>query len=135
MLVRFGVSIEEELLKRFDELIKDRNYPTRSKAIADLMRQEFVNEEWQKDKEVAGTITIIYDHHKRRLVNKILDIQHDFGSTIISAQHIHLDHHNCLEIIAVKGAAEKAQELSNTLKAVKGVKHGSLTMSTTGKNI
>ncbi|MEW6103999.1 MAG: nickel-responsive transcriptional regulator NikR [bacterium] len=135
MLFRFGVSLEKELLEKFDSLIKKKNYPTRSKAIADLMRSEFVKEEWHKNKETAGAITIIYDHHKRELVNSLMDIQHDFGNIIISSQHIHLDHNNCLEIIAVKGSPLKIQELSNTLKAVKGVKHGTLSMSTTGKEL
>jgi CopG family nickel-responsive transcriptional regulator len=92
-----------------------------------------VEQEWLHGSEVAGAITLIYNHHKRELLNKITDIQHDFQNSIISAQHIHLDHHNCLEIIAVKGNPAEVQKLASMLKAVKGVKHSTLSMSTTGK--
>ncbi len=134
-LVRFGVSLEDELLRRFDLLIKGRNYTNRSEAIRDLIRQELIKEQWQEDKEIAGTITMIYDHHKRELVNKLTDIQHDFGGVIVSTQHIHLDHHNCLEIIAIRGRPRAAEKLADTLKAVKWVKHVALSMSSTGRDI
>lgn len=135
MLVRFGVSLEKDLLSMFDGHIKARKYTNRSEAIRDLIREGLVRTQWQEGKEVAGTISVIYDHHKRELVNRLMDIQHDFGALIISTQHIHLDHHNCLEIIAVKGKPVAAQELSDTLKAVKGVKHTTLSMSCTGRDI
>lgn len=134
-LVRFGVSLDEGLLEKFDRLVKEKNYTCRSEAFRDLMRQELVQRQWQGDKEIAGAITLIYDHHRRELVNTLMDIQHDFGDMIVSSQHIHLDHDNCLEIIAVKGSPKKAQQLADSLKAVKGVKHGTLSMSTTGKGI
>jgi len=134
-LVRFGVSLDQELLERFDRLTKERDYTCRSEAFRDLIRQELVQKQWQGGGEIAGAITLIYDHHKRELVNKLMDIQHDFGELIISSQHIHLDHNNCLEIIAVKGSAKEAQKLADSLKSVKGVKHGTLSMSTTGKGM
>jgi len=134
-LIRFGVSLENVLLRSFDSRIKSEGYANRSEAIRDLIRKELVEKQWQAGDEIAGAITLIYDHHKRELVNKLMGIQHDFGRVIISAQHIHLDHHNCLEIIAVKGSPKLAQELSDKLKSVKGVKHGTLSMSTTGKGI
>jgi CopG family transcriptional regulator, nickel-responsive regulator len=134
-LVRFGVSLEKDLLGKFDQRIRNKNYTNRSEAIRDLIREGLVKQEWQEGKEVAGSITLVYDHHKRELVNKLLDIQHDFGSCIISSQHIHIDHNNCLEILAVKGSPEKVQRLSNSLKAIKGVKHAALGMSTTGRDI
>ena len=134
-LVRFGVSLENDLLHKFDLLLKGRNYTNRSEAIRDLIRQELVKKQWQEDKEIAGAITMIYDHHKREVVNKLMDIQHDFGGVIISTQHIHLDHHNCLEIIAVKGRPKAAEELADKLKAVKWVKHATLSMSSTGREI
>jgi len=134
-LIRFGVSIDRDLLIKFDRLIKGKKYTNRSEAFRDLIRQELIQEQWQGNLEVAGAITLVYNHHKRELVNKLMDIQHDFGSMIISSQHIHLDHSNCLEIIAVKGSSKEAQKLSNNLKSVKGVKHGTLSMSTTGKDI
>ena len=132
-LIRFGISLDKGLSERFDELIKRRAYTNRSEAIRDLIRQDLVEQEWLYGSEVAGAITLIYNHHKRELLNKITDIQHNFQNVIISAQHIHLDHHNCLEIIAVKGNPAEVQKLASTLKAVKGVKHSTLSMSTTGK--
>jgi len=134
-LFRFGVSLDKELLDKFDCLIRIKNYPNRSEAFRDLIRQELIKREWQEGKEVAGAITLIYDHHKRELLNKLTGIQHDFQKLIISAQHIHLDHNNCLEIIVVKGSPKQAQKLADTLKSVKGVKYGTLSMSTTGKGI
>jgi len=132
---RFGISLDKDLLDKFDWLIKDKSYSNRSEAFRDLIRQELVKKEWREGKEVVGAINLIYDHHKRELLNKITDIQHDFQKLIISTQHIHLDHNNCLEIIAVKGKPKEVQKLSDTLKSIKGVKHGTLSMSTTGKDI
>ncbi|UCB57771.1 MAG: nickel-responsive transcriptional regulator NikR [Candidatus Omnitrophota bacterium] len=134
-LFRFGVSLEKDLLNKFDQLIKGKNYTNRSEALRDLIREDLVKKQWQKNGEIAGAITLIYDHHRRELINKLTDIQHDFQKTIISTQHIHLDHNNCLEIIAVKGSPQDAQELTNTLKSIKGVKHGTLSMSSTGRDI
>ncbi len=132
-VVRFGISLENELLDNFDNLIKRRKYSNRSEAIRDLIRQELLKKDLEEDREVAGAITFIYDHHQRDLLNKIIDVQHDYQDIIQSSQHIHLDHHNCLEIVAVKGNSKKVSKLSDTLKALKGVKHGSLSMSGTGK--
>ena len=132
-IVRFGVSLEKNLLDNFDNLIKRQKYTNRSEAIRDLIRQELLKKELEEDKEVAGAITFIYDHHQRDLVNKIIDVQHDHQNIIQSSQHIHLNHHNCLEIVAVKGNSGKVGKLADTLKALKGVKHGSLSMSSTGK--
>ena len=132
-LVRFGVSLEKGLLDNFDTLIKRRKYTNRSEAIRDLIRQELLKKEWEEDREIAGAITYIYDHHQRDLLNKIIDVQHDFQEVIQSSQHIHLDHHNCLEIVAVKGNSSAIGKLADTLKAIKGVKHGALSVSGTGK--
>ncbi|MEW6087924.1 MAG: nickel-responsive transcriptional regulator NikR [bacterium] len=134
-LIRFGISLEKELSDKFDRLIREKKYTNRSEAIRDLIREELVKKEWQEDKEVAGAITLIYDHHKRELINKIVDVQHDFQKIIISTQHIHLDHHNCLEIIAIKSNPKEVQKLTDTLKSAKGVKHVSLSMSSTGKEL
>lgn len=134
-LVRFGVSLEKELLNKFDFLIKEKNYTNRSEALRDLLRQELIKKQWQKGKEIAGAVSIIYDHHKREILNKVTDIQHDFQKLIISTQHIHLDHSNCLEIIAVRGNPKEAQKLTDNLQAIKGVKHATLSMSSTGKDI
>jgi len=134
-LVRFGISLNRELLEKFDRLAKERNYTSRSEAFRDLMRQELVHKQWKEGKEIAGAITLIYDHHKRELVNRLMDIQHDFGTIIISSQHVHLDHSNCLEIIAFKGSPKQAQRLADSLRSVKGVKHGTLSMTTTGRDM
>lgn len=134
-IVRFGVSLDKELLERFDNLIKERNYSNRSEAIRDLIREEFVKKEWIEGDDVAGAIVLIYDHHRRDLLNRITDIQHDYQKVIISTQHIHLDHDNCLEIIAVRGNPKEVKKLAEMLKAIKGVKHGTLSMSSTGKDI
>ncbi|MDP3947625.1 MAG: nickel-responsive transcriptional regulator NikR, partial [bacterium] len=112
-----------------------KKYTNRSEAIRDLIREDLVKAEWQEDKAIAGAVTLIYDHHKRELTNKITDIQHDFQKIIISAHHIHLDHSNCLEIIALRGSSQEAQRLADTLKAIKGVKHTTLSMSITAKDI
>ncbi|HOJ71436.1 MAG TPA: nickel-responsive transcriptional regulator NikR [Syntrophorhabdaceae bacterium] len=134
-IVRFGVSLNKELLEKFDSLIRERNYSNRSEAIRDLIRDEFVKREWIEGDDVAGAITLIYDHHRKDLLSKITDIQHNYQKIIISTQHIHLDHDNCLEIIAVRGNPEQVQRLADTLKSIKGVKHGTLSMSSTGKDM
>jgi len=134
-LIRFGISLEKDLSDKFDNRLKEKGYTNRSEAIRDLIRHDLIQQEWQKGSRVAGAITLIYDHHKRELLNKITDIEHDFQDLIISAQHVHLDHNNCLEIVAVKGDAFKVQELADILKSVKGVKHATLSMSTTGRSL
>lgn len=134
-LVRFGVSLEKELLQRFDERIKEKKYTNRSEAIRDLIRDDLVKKEWQEGREVTGSITLVYNHHKRELTNFLVDIQHDYHDIILSTQHIHLDHDNCLEIIVVKGKPRAIDELYGKLKSAKGVKHGGFAMTTTGKEI
>jgi len=134
-LKRFGISLESDLLSRFDSHRKSKKYTNRSEAIRDLIREDLVRRQWEEGKEIAGTITMIYDHHKRELLSKLVDIQHDFGSLIVSTQHVHLDHHNCLEIVVLRGKPQQAVKLADMLKAVKGVKHAALSMSSTGRNI
>jgi len=134
-IVRFGVSLEKKLLDKFDRLIKEKKYSNRSEAIRDLIRENLVKREWVEGKEVAGAITLVFDHHKRDLVNILTDIQHDFYRLIISSQHIHLDHNNCLEIIVVRGKPIEVRELADKLRATKGVKYGSLSIATTGKEL
>jgi CopG family nickel-responsive transcriptional regulator len=134
-IVRFGVSLEKELLDKFDRLIKEKKYSNRSEAIRDLIRENLVKREWVEGKEVAGAITLVFDHHKRDLVNILTDIQHDFYQIIISNQHIHLDQSNCLEIIVVRGKPTEVRELANKLKSNRGVKYGALSIATTGKEL
>jgi CopG family nickel-responsive transcriptional regulator len=134
-LVRFGVSLEKGLLDNFYLLIRERTYTNRSEAIRDLIRQELVKKQWEEDSEVAGAITFVYDHHKRELVNRVIDIQHDFQNIIVSTQHIHLDHDNCLEIVAVRGNARDVKRIADMLQSVRGVRYGTLSMSSIGKDI
>lgn len=134
-LVRFGVSLEKSLLDKFDDLIREQQYTNRSEALRDLIRRDLVQREWQEGKEVAGAITLIYDHHKRDVMSKVTDTQHKFQGAIISTQHIHLDHHNCLEIVASRGKAEEVQKLADALRSIKGVRHATLSMSSTGREI
>ena len=134
-LIRFGVSLEKELLRKFDALNSAKGYSNRSEAIRDLIRENLIKEEWRGNKKIAGAIILVYDHHRRELLDKLTDIQHDHSNLIISTQHIHLDHHNCLELVVVKGKAKQAQELCNGLKAAKGVKYAQLTTATTGELI
>jgi CopG family nickel-responsive transcriptional regulator len=134
-LFRFGVSLDKALLDKFDRYIRERNYSNRSEAFRDLIRQELIKKEWQEGDDVAGAITLIYDHHRKDLLNKITDLQHDFQKVIISTQHIHLDHDNCLEIVAVRGQPREVTKLADMLKSIKGVKHCTLSMSSTGEHI
>ena len=134
-VVRFGVSLEKELLSKFDRLIGERGYHSRSEAIRDLVRENLVKKEWVKGKKVAGVIALVYAHHKRGLVDTLTDIQHNWLKLIVSTQHIHLDKDNCLDIIVTRGKAEKIEELAWRLRAIKDVKHTSLIMTTTGKKL
>lgn len=131
-VVRFGVSIEEGLIKKFDKYIEQKNYSNRSEAIRDLIRKNLIEEEWAKEGQVACGIVIVYDHHKRELVNKLMDIQHDYSEVIISTQHVHLDHDNCLEIVAAKGNVKRVEQLANKMSSLKGVKHCSAAKTTSG---
>ncbi len=133
-LVRFGVSLDEDLLGQFDRLIRQRKYTNRSEAIRDLIREELVKKEWTENREVTGAITLVYDHHARQLVNKVIDIQHDCHTCILSTQHIHLDHHNCFEIVVTRGKSKDIEALFQKLKAVKNVKHAGFMMATKGKH-
>jgi len=134
-IVRFGVSLDGKLLSQFDSLIRGKNYTNRSEAVRDLIRQELIHKEWEGGGDVAGAITLIYDHHRKDVLGKVIDVQHDDQDLIISTQHIHLDHNNCLEIIAVRGRARDVIKLAATLKSIKGVRHSSLNMASTGKEI
>ena len=134
-LERFSVSIDEDLLARFDGKVEKDGYPTRSKAVADLIRQSLVEEEWKKGKEVAAAIIMVYDHHRRNLSNRLTHIQHDYHDLIISSQHVHLDHDNCLELVVVRGRPGKVGELANRLRATKGVKYCSLAAASTGAEL
>lgn len=131
-VTRFTVSLDDGLLDRFDEQIRKEGYPTRSKAIADLIGNALVKQEWDSGKEVAAAIVLVYDHHKRGLSTKLTHIQHDYHHLIVSSQHIHLDHNHCLEIVVVRGNPREVRELAGKLKGTKGVKFTSLAAASTG---
>ncbi len=123
-----------DLLTQLDDLVKAKGYTNRSQAIADMVRDQLVEHRGKEgNRKIAGTITLVYDHHKRNIQSLLTSIQHDFGEHIISTMHVHLDHHNCLEILAVRGRASLIRQLADKLIAAKGVKHGKLTMTTTGE--
>jgi CopG family nickel-responsive transcriptional regulator len=134
-LARFSVSIENDLLDRFLRVAKKRGWGNRSEALRNLIRDALVRDEWEVDAEIVGTITLVYDHHKRELSEKLTSIQHDHHDAVLSATHIHLDHDNCLEMIAVRGAATQVQKIADALIGTKGVKHGKLSATTTGKRL
>ncbi|NLC71176.1 MAG: nickel-responsive transcriptional regulator NikR [Desulfuromonadaceae bacterium] len=135
-LLRFGISIDSRLLKQFDDLIADKGYVNRSEAIRDLIRNTLVAEVSSTDEEeIVGTVTIVYDHHTRELARHLTDRQHASAGSVISALHVHLDEHNCLEVIVVKGKAKEVKKLADEMIGARGVKHGKLVMTTTGKNL
>ena len=135
-LSRIGVAIDADLLSKFDELIAQRGYTNRSEAFRDLIRDELVEKSWEEpESEVVGSVTLVYDHHVRMLNEKLIDMQHDYHHNILSTLHVHLDHDNCLEVLVVKGKAERVQKLAKALIATKGVKHGRLTITATGADL
>lgn len=135
-LARIGIAIPEELLEEFDRLIERRGYATRSEAVRDLVRKELVDEiAASPNAEVYGTVTLIYDHHARLLLDKLTEIQHRYHEAIISSLHVHLDHNNCLEVILVRGKSTFVQKLADALIATKGVKHGRFMLTTSGRDL
>ncbi|CAD5243676.1 nickel-responsive transcriptional regulator NikR [Thermococcus camini] len=135
-ITRFGVSVPDELLEKFDRIIEEKGYVNRSEAIRDMMRDFIVRHEWEQGEgEVAGTITMLYNHDEAEVVKGLLDLQHDYLSEIISSIHVHMDEHNCLEVIIVKGKASRIKEIADRLLSLKGVKHGKLVMTGTGKEL
>jgi CopG family nickel-responsive transcriptional regulator len=135
-LSRIGVAIDSDLLTQFDELIAKRGYTNRSEAFRDLIRDELVQKSWESpDSNVVGTVTLVYDHHVRMLSEKLTDLQHEFHRSILSTLHVHLDHDNCLEVLVVKGKAAAVQKIADSLISTKGVKHGRLTLTTSGAEL
>jgi CopG family transcriptional regulator, nickel-responsive regulator len=135
-LSRIGVAIDSKLLDQFDHLIAKRGYTNRSEAFRDLIRDELVEETWASpDSQVVGTVTLVYDHHVRLLSEKLTDLQHEFHRSILSTLHVHLDHDNCLEVLVVRGKASSVQRIADSLISTKGVKHGRLTITTSGAEL
>ena len=134
--IRFGVSLDSELLERFDALCDQRGYETRSEAIRDLLRSTLVEQEWEDSgKDIAATLTLVYDHHKSDLAQKVTNAQHDAHHLIITTLHVHLDHHNCLEVLVLRGKGDEVRVLAQKLISTKGVMYGKLSLATTGENL
>jgi CopG family transcriptional regulator, nickel-responsive regulator len=135
-LVRFGVSIPDDLLVKFDDLISKRGYTNRSEAIRDLIRDRLVENQWtETERDVVGTVTVVYNHEQSDLAQKLTEVQHRKYDLIISAVHVHLDEHNCLEVLIMKGGSEEVRRAGELLISTRGVKHGKISMTTTGKDI
>ncbi|MDD1742507.1 MAG: nickel-responsive transcriptional regulator NikR [Methanotrichaceae archaeon] len=136
-LMRIGVSLPEKLLKRFDEIILQRGYSSRSEGIRDAIRNYIVHYEWMTDVqgERVGVITLVYAHAQRGLVDNLTDIQHEFGSIIQSSLHVHLDRDNCLEVIVLKGDGMDVRKAAEKMMSLKGVKHVKLTTTSMGKEL
>ena len=134
-LVRFSVSIEKTLIDRFDAACRERGWSNRSEAIRDAIRRELVAREWEAGEEVAGVITLLYDHHRSGVSERLTEIQHHALDAVVSTTHVHVDAHNCLEVVVVRGEAHTIERLANRLIGLKGVKHGELTGTSTGKKL
>lgn len=134
-IMRFGVSMDEELVGRFDAFIRRQGYRSRSEAIRDLVRDRLVRREWEEGDEVVGVIILLYDHHQRELSDRLTDLQHHDHSLIHATMHIHLDPDNCLEVLTVRGQGRELQNLADRLTSLKGVKHGRLAATSTGKTL
>jgi len=133
---RFGVSMSRELLTGFDQLAAKLGFPNRSEAIRHLIREQLVRKEWEaSDQEIIGTVTIVYSHEVRELTERLTELQHRYHHRIISTMHIHLDAHNCLEVLVVKGKGSEVKKLADRILGTKGIKHGKLTATTTGKKL
>lgn len=135
-LTRFGISIDAQLLDRFDQLIDGKGYNNRSEAIRDLIRGALVEEEWDDgSRQTVATVTLVYDHHTRDLADKLTEHQHTHHEEIVSTLHVHLDAHHCLEVVVIKGRADQVRRIADELIGTKGVKHGKLVATTSGQDL
>ena len=132
-VTRFSISVDTELLKKYDSLLKKTGYSNRSEAIRDLIRERLIKEEWaDPKKKVVGVLALVYDHGTRELTEVLNQIQHRHVQDVIASLHVHLDVHNCLEIIVLKGPVKRVKKIAQELLTLRNVKHGQLTMTTTG---
>jgi len=129
-LVRTGVSIEHDLLKQFDRVIAKRGYKNRSEALRDLIRESLVTEAVDNNKEVVATLSMVYDHHRPNLSNKLIELQHHAHRSVLAATHVHLDENNCLEVVIMKGRSGDLKHLADHMLSMRGVKHGKLVLTT-----
>jgi CopG family nickel-responsive transcriptional regulator len=128
-LIRTGISLERELLERFDKTIEQKGYGSRSEAIRDLVRDHFVEEDVASNKVVVATLTLVYDHHQPKLSEQLIEAQHNYKGKVLATTHVHLDHHNCLEVIILKGRGTEVKKFADQLLSLKGVKHGRLVLT------
>lgn len=129
-LKRFGVSMDGNLLRKFDHLVKERGYENRSEAVRDLVREAIIQQSWEDSEQIiAGSILLFYNHHHRNLLEEMTSIQHSVHHLILATTHFHLDQDSCLELIVVKGKVKEIQELSHKLTSLKGVGYGSFTVA------
>ena len=131
-LVRTGLSLESDLLRQFDAAIRHKGYQNRSEAIRDLIREHLVQEQVEENKTIVGTLTMVYDHHRPQLTEKLIAAQHHAASQVLAATHVHLDHHHCLEVIIMKGKAGDIRRLADHLLSLRGVNHGRLVVTSSG---
>ncbi len=135
-LARFGVSLDSGLLKRYDALIQEKGYTNRSEALRDLIRDQLVAEEWRAGPEEAvAVVSLVYDHHQLDLPKRLMDMQHDQHDMVLSTLHVHLDPHGCLEVLILRGPGRKVRTLADKLASTRGVKHGKVTLTTTGRTL
>jgi CopG family nickel-responsive transcriptional regulator len=133
---RLSISLPPSLLGQLDAMSREKGYANRSQAIADMIRAQLVEHRQKTSSgEIAGTITLVYDHHKAHVQTTLTDIQHDHHDVVLSTVHVHLDHHNCLEVLIVRGQSAIIKKIADELIAARGVKHGKLTVTTTGKDL
>jgi len=136
MLQRIGVSLEQDLLEKFDELIEQRGYTNRSEAIRDLIRDQLVQKQWaESSQQSMGVSMLVYDHHTRDLSQKLAETQHDHYAEVVSTMHVHIDHNNCLELLVMKGKNNEIEALGEKLASTHGVKYGKFIPATTGKDL
>lgn len=135
-LKRFGIAMDAALLADFDTLIAQAGYQNRSEAIRDLVRDYLVADQWQDPRAtVIGTITLVYDHHSSDVEHRLTHLQHEHAGDICANTHVHLDHDNCLEVIIVRGPSKTVRDLASQLIASRGVKHGKLVCTSTGRDL
>jgi CopG family transcriptional regulator, nickel-responsive regulator len=134
-LVRTGISLERELLECFDRAIRKKRYQNRSEAIRDLVRDYAVEEDIEENRTVVGSLTVVYDHHRPKLSEQLIEVQHHSHGKVIAATHVHLDDRNCLEVIIMKGRSSEVRLIADRILSLRGVKHGKLVLTTQGKGL
>jgi CopG family nickel-responsive transcriptional regulator len=134
-LVRTGISLDRGLLARFDQVIRRKGYGSRSEAIRDLVREHSVEADVARNKAIVGTLTVVYDHHQPRLAERLIEAQHHYHGKVLATTHVHLDARNCLEVVIVRGRSAEVQHFAEHILSLRGVKHGKLVMTATGKRL